>query len=137
MVNRENVQTWVDGLLSGDYPQGVGALHLRDDGYCCLGVACEVSGLGRWQDFGQTPGTSKKLKYQVTTEGPLYPAVNLLPIGVRDWLGMTGVSPAVHLDSGELTPLTSLNDRRTPFWEIARLITREWLEDGDSGGREG
>lgn len=34
---------WVEALKSGDFKQGKAVL-LRDDRYCCLGVACEVVG---------------------------------------------------------------------------------------------
>lgn len=40
---------WIAALRSGEYKQGNG--RLRDgDKYCCLGVLCDVSGAGRWQD---------------------------------------------------------------------------------------
>jgi len=38
---------WVDALRSGKYAQTTGTL--RDQhGFCCLGVACDVSGKGEW-----------------------------------------------------------------------------------------
>ena len=40
--NKENIQKWVDGLLSGEYEQGRGKLN-KDGKFCCLGVACEVA----------------------------------------------------------------------------------------------
>jgi len=40
---------WVEALRSGEYKQGQGALRdARDNTWCCLGVLCEVSGLGEW-----------------------------------------------------------------------------------------
>ena len=41
MANKENIKLWVEALRSGDYKQGRGTLH-DDQGFCCLGVACEV-----------------------------------------------------------------------------------------------
>lgn len=48
---------WVGALRSGDYIQG--REHLRStngagiDQFCCLGVLCDLSGLGQWtQDEG-------------------------------------------------------------------------------------
>ena len=36
---------WMAALLSGDFKQGRGQLHIPDgDRYCCLGVACAIGG---------------------------------------------------------------------------------------------
>lgn len=40
-ITKEDAQKWVNALRSGDYKQTAGALNLAD-GYCCLGVACDV-----------------------------------------------------------------------------------------------
>lgn len=45
------VQTLIDALRSNEYNQATGALH-PSDGFCCLGVGCDVSGLGRWLPEG-------------------------------------------------------------------------------------
>lgn len=37
-----NVETWVAALKSGTYPQAKKALK-NEDGYCCLGVLCEIN----------------------------------------------------------------------------------------------
>jgi hypothetical protein len=37
-------QKWIKALRSGKFKQGNGCLH-RDGRYCCLGVACAVSGM--------------------------------------------------------------------------------------------
>jgi len=43
MTNREAHDLWVEALRDTDtYPQAKGALH-NEDGYCCLGVLCEVA----------------------------------------------------------------------------------------------
>jgi hypothetical protein len=38
---------WVEALRSGEYQQTKSYLH-DIDGYCCLGVLCDVSGEGHW-----------------------------------------------------------------------------------------
>jgi hypothetical protein len=43
----ENAQHWLKALRSGDFKQSRYALK-SDSGYCCLGVACEVSDLGEF-----------------------------------------------------------------------------------------
>ena len=39
---------WVAALRSGKYKQGTGQLRTEDDCYCCLGVLCDISGVGQW-----------------------------------------------------------------------------------------
>jgi hypothetical protein len=52
--NLANIRAWVDALRSGRYEQGHGRLlTVADDvkRFCCLGVACDISGLGHWDDY--------------------------------------------------------------------------------------
>lgn len=39
----KNVRAWVKALRSGEYKQGQGQLR-KYNSFCCLGVACEISG---------------------------------------------------------------------------------------------
>lgn len=41
-------QQWIEALRSGKYEQTKEALH-SGDGYCCLGVLCDISRLGSWE----------------------------------------------------------------------------------------
>lgn len=41
---------WIEALRSGRYPQGRYGLRSRAGAYCCLGVLCDVSGMGEWVD---------------------------------------------------------------------------------------
>lgn len=44
---RERIAKLIDALRSDVYNRTEGVLH-RPSGYCCLGVACDISGLGYW-----------------------------------------------------------------------------------------
>jgi hypothetical protein len=46
MMDAELKQKWIAALRSGKYPQGTGYLQTAD-GFCCLGVLCDVAGLKR------------------------------------------------------------------------------------------
>lgn len=46
-VRTDRLRRWAAALESGDYQQGTAKLHAADT-FCCLGVACDVSGVGRW-----------------------------------------------------------------------------------------
>lgn len=39
---------WIEALRSGKYAQAVGRLRDDENCYCCLGVLCDISGLGLW-----------------------------------------------------------------------------------------
>lgn len=47
-MNREVAKRWAAALESGEYEQGHGELRDVRGRYCCLGVLCELSGLGTW-----------------------------------------------------------------------------------------
>jgi hypothetical protein len=52
-MNEEIKERWKIELCSGKYPQGDGYLRqwnidTQQCEYCCLGVLCEMSGLGEW-----------------------------------------------------------------------------------------
>ncbi len=54
MNQQELLTTWVAALRSGTYQQGQEELRrsyaysVGDDNYCCLGVLCDISGMGHW-----------------------------------------------------------------------------------------
>src|SRR3990167_8465561 len=48
MINKARVRRLVTALRSGKYKRGKGQLR-DDDKFCCLGVACDISGVGEWQ----------------------------------------------------------------------------------------
>ena len=46
-MNEPRVKKWIAALRSGDYPQTF--KRLRDkQGFCCLGVACDLNDPGVW-----------------------------------------------------------------------------------------
>lgn len=104
--NKANIRKWVKALRSGKYKQA--KKKLRDgDRFCCLGVACDISGLADW-------------------EGETYLGEDLsLPIGVMEWLGV---------DQNEVTLpkkyryATVANDKGKRFSTIANLIEKEYLK---------
>ena len=55
MKSRELRDEWVAALRSGDYPQGQGALKTAD-GYCCLGVLCDIVDPKGWSMFTNKSG---------------------------------------------------------------------------------
>jgi len=43
---------WIEALRSGRYKQGRWALRTKSDDFCCLGVLCDISGVGEWEENG-------------------------------------------------------------------------------------
>ena len=107
-----NRKAWVEALRSGEYEQTTGFLH-TDNGYCCLGVACEVSGLGRWKN-------DVDRQFYITNDDDRQTTV--LPDKVRQWLGLyDNGGVAIHTDNSKVD-LTELNDGGASFEEIADKI---------------
>lgn len=118
---------WVAALRSGEYSQTDGALHKpANNGFCCLGVACDISGLGKWE--GDVYGI---LTYRPKT-GKGSPTN--LPGAVRDWLGLRTVSGQFKEADDDIyqgeelikTSLVAKNDEEGyTFKEIADIIESE------------
>lgn len=108
----ENAKKWVAALRSGEFEQGRGYL-LATGKHCCLGVACaiyqrEVGGLD------ETEGRNGIVIFDGCD--------TLLPILVQRWLGMSTFNGSF---AGDKDCLSEMNDRGTPFSEIADLIESE------------
>lgn len=107
----EHRKLWVEALRSGKYTQARHRLR-RGDAMCCLGVACEISGLGAWSDMGI---------YLVQGGRD---SMMILPEPVKDWLGLSRTDSA--FGSGYDAPqLTEMNDGGKTFAEIADVIEAE------------
>lgn len=126
-VNVENARLWVEALESGKFRQTTEKLSRKDKGrwkHCCLGVACELSGVKR-EDTSY--GTRE---YDYSDEE--------LPAFVAEWLtnDAWNINPVVAVkpadDGSERAPssLAELNDQYDwTFKEIAALIRRDWLNE--------
>jgi hypothetical protein len=97
---KEHRKLWVEALRSGKYQQAKGQLA-AGGGFCCLGVACEVSGFRYDPDYIS------------------------LPQDVMEWLGVA-VSNGEYRDGNDTTYLTDQNDTLgKTFAEIADIIESE------------
>ena len=120
-MKREVAEKWVEALRSGQFKQGKGVLK-NQAGYCCLGVLCEISGLGKFE-------TSYNDHYNCfvfrEADGPK--ACNYLPPQVQAWAGLRNHNPAIP--SKVDTPaaqLAKMNDDGATFDELATLIDANW-----------
>src|SRR4051812_5428940 len=112
----------VEALRSGKYEQGQGQLRLTQGAahrplYCCLGVACDISGLGDWaanDEYAIPDGHANRLH---------------LPNAVREWLGFASENGVLDEDEYILDEqnrrhslLSNANDSGATFATIANAI---------------
>ena len=123
----ENRQKWVEALRSGDYKQGQKRLRIMDDNtFCCLGVACDISELNKWNVFGYG---QQLFSYGQQLFGH---GITMLPSEVSNWLGLTSHEGELFFIDEEgvltMTYLTNLNDSDYTFEQIADIIEMGYLE---------
>lgn len=113
-MNPEIKAKWIAALTSGEYEQTRNYLHRTGDGYCCLGVLCEVMDPGQWRNG-----------ICVSAYGGKYlPDSNLQ-------IEFSSFPPSKLLDAAGLSytqaqTLAGLNDRDwAPFEQIAQYIQEQ------------
>ncbi len=93
------VELWIAALESGEYKQAQGRLR-TNEGYCCLGVLCDVA--------------KRQGVIRAYSAGGDY-----LPQSVKRWVGLNSVMGSY----GSIGSLTLDNDvRGKSFTEIAAII---------------
>lgn len=128
---------WLQALRSGEYRQGRYDLRTSDNGFCCLGVLCDLYNRevgGEWAyEFGQ------RRYYFVAKndEEGSDTSTGQLPGSVMEWAGLEGYNPSVNVArpllsslSHELkaelhTTLAELNDEGETFNRIADIIEHQ------------
>lgn len=136
----ENAEKWAVALESGNYQQDSAGFLRTDDGYCCLGVGCEISGQGAWSKL--STGTYQYFAGMRLMSCTIHGAI-------KSWLGLRtstgefqlteevkalvcaendGVYPPKAVGVGDglsQTSLVGLNDSRISFSTIAKVIRME------------
>lgn len=121
MKPTENALKVAEALESGEFKQARGALRSKN-GFCCLGVACEMhrreTGAGRWtmHDEGD-----KVYRYEVDGIG----MEGILPYAVAKWLGFATTNGGYTRHHPGDACLSSDNDRGIPFSSIAQRIRED------------
>ena len=108
-MNEQVKENWLSALRSGDYKQTQLKLH-TDDGFCCLGVLCDLY------------GKENNVEWNLANNGHNYEFQDKeshLPSSVMEWAGVEGQNP--DIDNGTET-LATLNDTGCTFEEIADII---------------
>jgi hypothetical protein len=110
-MNPQIKQKWVDALRSGEYQQTQKRLR-TEDGFCCLGVLCDLY------------GKENNVEWQHNeVVGYFYENHSFsLPSSVVEWSGVEDGNPFVN---DQTSSLGSLNDKGSTFIEIADLIEEQ------------
>ena len=125
-MNSEVKAKWLEALRSEEYKQTRYTLRSPNDGFCCLGVLCdiytkEVGGSWAWDEIQNPDAYSLEVEDQLATVE--------LPDCVVEWAGLEVRSPEVAntFREGEVafSALASLNDDGKDFKFIADLIDRD------------
>ncbi len=98
----------VAALRSGKYQQSRKTLR-NSTGFCCLGVACDISGISEWDDKYEYDGCE-----------------SILPKSVMEYYGFC--SSGGWLKNGDEIGLAKMNDAGKSFDEIADFIDAHWQE---------
>jgi hypothetical protein len=115
-MNEEIKEAWKTELRSGKYPQGNNYLRqwnidTQPCEYCCLGVLCEMSGLGEWEEFITQAGDRKAYSYLDSDQ--------YLPDEVAEW---SGIPVAGKINVGPQSKLGLMNDDGDSFTLIAEKL---------------
>jgi hypothetical protein len=118
--NPERLRKWVEALESDAYPQTKGKLR-TDEGFCCLGVACDVY----MKEVGGT-WEAAEVSFNDHMVYVFGSATEMLPSSVAEWFGIHH-APEFIVDDGVTEEATSLNDERGwDFHQIADAIKRTY-----------
>src|SRR5687768_13887360 len=119
----DNVRKLIVALRSGKYEQGYGVLRTFNNKFCCLGVACDISGMGEWRECDTNDGWEYVTgEYADETMPPL-------PVSQAFFPHETNGNPFIKVgDYGDYA--TNANDNGYSFEEIADALERKYFPDG-------
>jgi hypothetical protein len=125
VANTENIRKWVDALRSGEYKQTKECLRYNyEEGprYCCLGVACDISGVGRWEHAEEVGKLAEYICKDDRNAG-------YMPTEVKEWLGLELGNPPLLDAYGASAAAATFNDSmEDDFLRIADAIERTYLD---------
>lgn len=107
---------WTAALRSGEYGQARHALY-DGEGYCCLGVLCELARLADVNvplEYEECEDEDEEVSGEWRYDGHM----EYLPELVKEWAGLKDCNPLVRTGSGR-PALARLNDQLE--WSFAQI----------------
>lgn len=141
-MNPDIKERWVSALRSGRYPKGTLRLNNNGEGFCCLGVLCEIA-VEDQVVFTKLEGDDV---FYTSKLDPRDSNSALAPEAVSNWAGLEGANPYVTVSQGLINKypdlynaippedfvdgrvrysLAGLNDSHVSFDDIADLIEEQ------------
>ena len=106
-INKELAKKWVAALRSGEYKQ-TGNVLRNLDGFCCLGVLCDILDSGKWNN------NKRFIFFDELDDNKLYESGTEIPNTI--WYNMFGNTSSQNL-------LIDMNDLgASSFYEIADYV---------------
>ena len=122
-MNSQIKQKWIDALRSGEYTQAQSKLY-SGDGFCCLGVLCDIYA----KEVGDIAWVKKDPSKTVDVDKWDYwyfdDQSEVLPECVSKWAELDENDPLVTKNF-VLTTLSSLNDKRVEFKDLSKVIEEQ------------
>ena len=118
---------WVEALRSDRYKQ-TAALLRTATGFCCLGVLCDISGVGGWVGKEYANGDNEVVtqwEYLTAHDG----GATILPYSIQNYGGMASDNGETVTETGlnaNALSLAEMNDNGMSFAEIADYIEQNW-----------
>lgn len=132
-MNPEVKKKWIDALRSGWYDQGSEKLR-SDQGYCCLGVLCDLytqeTKMVGWEFRGYDENEHLPQDYWYFDGESEF-----LPESVKEWAGFNVNNPSVRVDVTDnddednwfyTDEIANLNDSGYTFNELSELIEQQF-----------
>jgi hypothetical protein len=118
---------WIEALRSGMYDQSKLALR-KEDGFCCLGVLCDVLSGEVGGEWKHTSSDLEDMEFHAAEAS--HPVTESLPKSVQERAELDEPNPQVPVPENasdeyfedDSTTLAELNDQGFSFEEIADVI---------------
>lgn len=141
MINKENMEKWIQALESDKHQQCRGTLRQAAQEH---GYVVTFSATGSVQIFGPTPemhcalgiGVLVALQHGVEecdNEGRWVWDWSDLAPPVRQFYGLESSDPKITIDGHRTNIINHNDDRGHSFWTIAQAMRAEFLKDNGDG----
>lgn len=112
------MKKWVEALRSGKYKQTKHKLRSKNNGFCCLGVLCNLHA-----EAHPKFAAKQTDKYSYDGNQELPPGI------VTEWAGLSTDTGFFVDNYGQYFELISLNDNGNSFKQIADIIEANYKEN--------
>ena len=127
IAQKELHESWIKALRSGKYKQGRRQLRSGDK-YCCMGVLCDISGFGKWEnrsDIDAIGNDNYSYVVDVYVGGDKVEEKQRESFYIPDIVAtLAGIAPRGRGLSSNEKSLTYMND----FLELSFMEIADWLE---------